>query len=96
MAISQLEQADRRNVSISMPIGAKRVVLHGSARYRRQSEFGPCLVVAVEDPDGAFEIVLSEGESKYRLMEASTGLLIVLDSPVTQHELASANCVSAQ
>lgn len=96
MAISQLEQADRRNVSISMPVGAKRVVLHGSAKYRRQSEFGACLVVAVDDPDGQFEIVLPEGEGKYRFMEASTGLLIVLDLPVSQPEPADADCVSAQ
>jgi hypothetical protein len=96
MALTQLKNVDRQRVSVSMPVGSKRIVVQGTANYYLQSEFGACLKVEVDDPSGPYEIVLHEGDWSGKIMLASEGPLIVLEPASTRPDFAAtANCSSA-
>jgi hypothetical protein len=92
MALKQLKTVDRLRVSVSMPVGPKRIVVQGTAIYCRESEFGPCLKIEVADPSGSYEIVLHEGDWSGKILEASEGPLIVLESDSIRTEFADVGC----
>ncbi|HEX5105949.1 MAG TPA: hypothetical protein VFV87_19155 [Pirellulaceae bacterium] len=82
MAKLFFQELDQRRVSISMPTGGDRTIVHGLATYCRESEFGSCLRIAIDDPAGPLEVVLHEGEWINRLIVTgeSKDFLIIPDS----------------
>jgi hypothetical protein len=94
MALTDFRKLDRRKVEISIPINSRRIVVSGFATLFRDPEGEESLKVDVEDPAGAFEIVLPSGAwaNGIQMMEASDGVLIVLGSQSKRPELADAGC----
>jgi hypothetical protein len=57
-----LRQLDKRTIAVEVALPDRKQVLKGTGRFDSRAKWGPSLCVAIDDPAGSFEIVLSESE----------------------------------
>jgi hypothetical protein len=58
----RLQHLDRKQVAVSIPLTEKAVWVYGSARYEVDPDKGASLKIAIPDPSGSFDILISEAE----------------------------------